>query len=454
MKKYDFLFVYEVKNRELENICLLKYELEKRGYSVAIRETWRAIHYPYAKVNAKVVISFACYDNSQIQYMSSFAKDVEKIINLQWEQLYTIGDEEDENCLFRIKELATQVTHICWGQFNYDRLTNISGVKPINLTLAGQLSFDFFKPNLKGYYLSREEILKKYNINPNQKVYLFISSFSYVDMPDEELKTGVFAQTANDSLEFKRISFKSQQEILVWVEEVLKKHKKIIFIYRPHPAEIGNKKLENLGKKYDNFKIIREHSVKQWIIACDKIYTWYSTSVAEIYAAGKNCSILRPYEISNRMDIRLYVGGDFITKKDEFVEKYLGTNRKFPLDEKLVKYYYKFSNRYSYKIICDKLEDVLKEDKYKVDFSQIIQTPRKLDWLRFIKRKGVSLLFRAFTNSLIVRLIAKTSKKISIKLENQKFIKKMIKNNYATKKEIKKIQNHIASVIEKNTKKD
>ena len=28
MKKTDFLFVYEIKNRELENICLLKYELE------------------------------------------------------------------------------------------------------------------------------------------------------------------------------------------------------------------------------------------------------------------------------------------------------------------------------------------------------------------------------------------------------------------------------------------
>ena len=32
MKKVDFLFIYEVKNRELENICLLAAELEKRGF--------------------------------------------------------------------------------------------------------------------------------------------------------------------------------------------------------------------------------------------------------------------------------------------------------------------------------------------------------------------------------------------------------------------------------------
>ena len=31
MKKVDFLFIYEVRNRELENICLLAAELEKYG---------------------------------------------------------------------------------------------------------------------------------------------------------------------------------------------------------------------------------------------------------------------------------------------------------------------------------------------------------------------------------------------------------------------------------------
>jgi len=452
MKMYDFLFVYEVKSRELENICLLKLELEKRGYSVAVRETWRAIHYPYAKVNAKVVISFACYDNSQIQYMSSFAKGVEKILNLQWEQLYTVGDEEDENCLYKIKDFATQVTHVCWGQFNYDRLTNISGIKPINLTLAGQLSFDFFKPNLKGYYLSREELLKRYNIDSNQKVYLFISSFSYVDMPDEELKTGVYAQTANDSLDFKSISSKSQQEMLGWVEETLKKHDDIIFIYRPHPAETGNINLETLEKKYKNFRIIRDYSVKQWIVVCDKIYTWYSTAIAEIYAAGKSCSILRPYPLSNKMDIRIYINGDFITTKEEFIESYLEDNTKFPLDEKQINYYYNFSNEYSYKIICDKLEEVLKNDDYKVNFSKILMPQRKLDWLRFVKRSLMAMFNRIFTNSLIVKLLAKLSKKISTKLDNQKFIKKMIKNNYASKKEIQKIQNKIAGIIENNMK--
>ena len=39
-KHVDFLFVYEVKARELENICLLACELERRGYTTAIVNSW------------------------------------------------------------------------------------------------------------------------------------------------------------------------------------------------------------------------------------------------------------------------------------------------------------------------------------------------------------------------------------------------------------------------------
>lgn len=36
IEELDFLFIYEHKVRELENLCLLKYELDRRGYRVKI----------------------------------------------------------------------------------------------------------------------------------------------------------------------------------------------------------------------------------------------------------------------------------------------------------------------------------------------------------------------------------------------------------------------------------
>ena len=75
MKKYtveklDFLFVYEHKVRELENLCLLKYELDKRGYKTKIihiedAEALKAMRPIY---HAKVVVTMACYRNSSIEW--------------------------------------------------------------------------------------------------------------------------------------------------------------------------------------------------------------------------------------------------------------------------------------------------------------------------------------------------------------------------------------------------
>ena len=39
----DFLFVYEIKAREVENDALIAYELRKRGYSCAFVNTWKSL---------------------------------------------------------------------------------------------------------------------------------------------------------------------------------------------------------------------------------------------------------------------------------------------------------------------------------------------------------------------------------------------------------------------------
>ena len=44
IKDVDFLFIYEVLNREMDSICLLGAYLERRGYSVAYLNTWDTMY--------------------------------------------------------------------------------------------------------------------------------------------------------------------------------------------------------------------------------------------------------------------------------------------------------------------------------------------------------------------------------------------------------------------------
>ena len=53
----DVLLTYETRNREIENLCLLKVELEKRGYSVKIRMQYDTFFRHHRPINARLVVS-------------------------------------------------------------------------------------------------------------------------------------------------------------------------------------------------------------------------------------------------------------------------------------------------------------------------------------------------------------------------------------------------------------
>lgn len=445
-KKVDFLFIYENKNRELENICLLKYELERRGYTCRIVETWYRNHHYRQPINAEVVIVFAFYNDGQISVIQNFATNVEKVVNLQWEQLYTIADEITEGCLYYIKEKALKAVHISWGKQNYEFLTKKCGVKSDNMCLAGHVTMDFLKPQMQGYYRTKEELCREYGLDSTKRMYMFISSFSYVGLPDEEIESGVYEQVAFSALEMKKISIQSQVEILDWIRETLVLYPEIYFIYRPHPAEKENPRLLQLEREYINFKVIDDYSVKQWIVVCDKIYTWYSTSIAEVYMAKKTCSVLRPFTIPRNLDIRIYENCSCILEKKDFIDDYLNLETEFPIDVNILNHYYEFNeDKLSYMVVCDKLEDVYRSDSYKYKFwneekKSMMQLRHMWRFILTLKKRIKGILYNSCSKIRVIK---------SKEMEMAGYTEYMARKNNASKKEIIKITNHIKSVIEK-----
>lgn len=359
MKKVDFLFIYESKVRELDSICLLKYELERRGYSTAILNTWYCIDHKFKKYNAEVVISHALMNDGVFDFIKYYAGTIKKLVNMQCEQ---IGTNEDKtiNSRFIYTGLAKKGVHIAWGENTYERLLNQSQIPKENIKLTGQIALDFCRPEFEDYYIKKEKILDEFNLSKYENIILFISSFSYVNLPEN-----LYEQSnINNKREFTEISLQSQDIILSWITMLLSKYPSRLFIYRPHPAEAENIRLHQLENKYENFHVINKYSVKQWIKISDKIYTWYSTSIVEVYASGKNCSILRPIKIPNSFDIEIYNDARVISNYDEF-EASLTKNESFPININLLsRYYYIDQKEAAYIKIANELENVYKNDNY------------------------------------------------------------------------------------------
>lgn len=441
----DFLITYEHKVRELENICLLKAELELRGYVVDIMHTQELnrIKYLLAK-KPKVILTHALYDNKDYYYhVNAIVGNTLKVVNLQWEQV--LSKEAYKKGFHNPKQKAALATHICWGNETFERLKS-NGAK--NSVITGPIQMDFLKSKFENYYYKKEEIIKMYNIR-EKHIMLYISSFTLANV-SEAYKANLKKRTNYNIDELSKIMINTKIETLRWIEEILKKGMQNTIIYRPHPNESYDKDLERLENEYENFRVIKDLSVKQWIKVADKIFTWMSTSVAEVYFANKSCYVLRPQEHNENLDAVIYKDAKIIDTYNKFEEALTSEQTdKFPIKEsEILKYYQKDNSKYSYEKICDLLEEVLTTDNYDLPGSEVRYRIRMEAIITPII-KSIIIRFKIIGQTPIIR----KNKKISNWLNFFWEARAKQEEDMTSDEEINEITQKIKMILEKENEK-
>ncbi|MBR5524178.1 MAG: hypothetical protein IKU51_02790 [Clostridia bacterium] len=360
MKKVDVLFLYETKVRELESICLVKSELECRGYSTAILNTWNEIGHKGHKYSAKVIATPSMYNNGIYDFVKDICGDAPKIVNLQWEQIGPVGDEEKPDAWYILKGLANQCMHICWGPATYQRLLNRAHIDEDHLSVTGQIAMDFCRPEYRNYYKDKEILFAEYGIPLNKEANLFISSFSYVNLPKNLIKQSLFSEVD----EFIKVSCESFKEMLVWFRQFLQRNAEQLLIYRPHPSEAYNTQLTALEQAFPGrFFVISDLSVKQWIAVADRVYTWFSTASAEAYAFDKPIAVLRPYPMPASLETTLLKNVEKIETYEAF-ENTLTEGCCHSLTDQDFSKYYRFDETPAFVRVADTIEKVYRDDRY------------------------------------------------------------------------------------------
>lgn len=214
--------------------------------------------------------------------------------------------------------------------------------------------------------------------------------------------------------------------------------------------------LKEMEREISNFRIIRDYSVKQWITAADKVYTWYSTSAADAYFCGKCFDILRPVALPYEMELVLYNGGRFITTPQDFDRTIGGSDTGFPIKKEVLDSFYDFDEEvYAYSRICDALESAFHDHtdrcaQFRIRpkrsvVSCIIRFPLRIAkywYLRLLGWMYEAGLFKQATGPL------------GEKAKYQAYVRGMIQNNYAPKREILTLQKRIQEIIIRNTQEE
>lgn len=380
----DYLFIYEHKNREIDSICLLKTILEKKGFSVDIAMTrdLELSRYRRKKNRPKVVVVYSAYDdNSIVSQVLSVAGTVRKVVNLQWEQIPWDNDKNRDDYI--PKGMSTEVIHFCWGEKQYNRLNNY-GIKYKAIT--GCLQMDFLKPPLSSVYRTREDICKHHSIDIAKRILLFISSFSGDGLNEEDRRVRSRYTINYDGI--KEFGIKNQEIIINWLRIACRKG--YCVVYRPHPSEVMSEQLK--ASESENFRIISEGSVNEWILLSDKITLWLSTTIAQVYFSKKECGILCPVE-SDYYKMDIFEGARIIKSTDEFVS-YLNCSKiPFPLSKSNIVSYYGEGEDYAYERIINELERI-----YESEEADIKTYPLRL----YIK--ALYLMVKRYTKCLLLRI--------------------------------------------------
>ena len=436
----DYLILYEHKTREYENVLLLKVSLEKKGYSVIIEQVNQLFGLKYINRvrKPKVIITFSMYnDHSLIWQVLSVGWNVRKVVNLQWEQIYSNSQRSVD--YHTPSENATKAVHICWGDRCKDRLRN-SGVK--NAVVTGAIQLDFLRPAFSTYFLSKETLKQKYHF-PNGRMILFISSFTQVGLKREQIKE-LSRKLGDGYINGIPVALATRCTTIEWLCGLLESDPECFVVYRPHPGEHIDQKLEDKAKKAKGrFYIIKDYAINQWIKIADFILTWTSTSIAEVFFANKQCYILRPYDLDDECDMQLYKGAYTIDCFQTLLSVFNGESKDFPVSEDLMYQFYDKSIEYSYLRVIKVLEQVYKEDAY-----DIKSYPINLYYsaaIRIIKGIIVNFILNKHISSekIIFRMLPKIAKKLdSLYNSQRKLTMEMV-----SKEESEEIERRLKTII-------
>ena len=261
----DFLILYEHTVREYESDLLLKLELERRGYTVRIRQLLDAKDLRlFGKDKPEVLVASCMYDNEAINsHVYNNIGKCNKIVNLHWEQM--LSDTQEEGDWFNMNGNAKRCVQTCWGQRTAQRL-QAHGMDAKNTPVTGAVMMDFLRSEFKGYFKDKETLCKEFGLDPAKQLHLYISSFGYASMTDQEVAE-LSKMAGTDFSGFARTNRVSMEKTLAWFDRYLGDHPEVELVYRRHPSEWKCKALDELAVEDIRLGTV-DHAVHLILVGC------------------------------------------------------------------------------------------------------------------------------------------------------------------------------------------
>ena len=155
----DFLFIYEVRNREIDSICLLGAWLEEQGYTVAYINSWDTMYHWNPEYRAKVAVISACYSDGTYAFFTGHALHFDKVVNLM-RRAVVVGDDGREEVVGRYDDFIAHFTEGAYAKIDRRYFQILwRALKSAPKQTLSSIDIDPFAKLAKG---SQMEVLRQY----------------------------------------------------------------------------------------------------------------------------------------------------------------------------------------------------------------------------------------------------------------------------------------------------
>ena len=288
------LALVEHVDRELDLLCLLKTLLKSRhGIELKIANFYADAPLLLARPAPRLVLTpffYAAEDVVLKDYVAGWPNA--RFVNLAWEQLFYPSHQTIKAP--RDKFTRKKVTHLAWTRAFADYLES-HGVLPRMTRLVGQGMYRLYGPPYRDYFAGRADLAAEFGLDPGKRWVFVPENYRWAFFTDFKLaRLSRLGVERAELSEMRDYCSRSMAELVRWCQALAAAGEAEV-IFRPRPAtsvvELTDFVAETLEGGAPAFRILKDRSAREWVLASDLVASSYSTVLIEAALAGK--AILR-----------------------------------------------------------------------------------------------------------------------------------------------------------------
>ncbi len=295
-QRIDLLLLVEHIARELDIACAVKCLMaEKYGVDIEIASIVDAHGFQktIAKYQPRVITMpyfYSAFDFGPRKVLQAWPEAA--VVNLAYEQIFSKINQAYKAPKDTIAK--KHVLHHAWGKF-YAAYLEEYGVPREHIFINGNPFYALYQPPYSSYFISRAELAIRYGIDPCKRWVFVPENYGAAFYGDAKLKEYLKAGQG-DAFNYRDFAMNSFKEAIKWWQEGT--HiANVEIIVRPRPATPQGVFIstcrEALGQD-PGMHIIKEGTVREWVLASDIVMSSYSTTLIEAAVANKPIYMIEP----------------------------------------------------------------------------------------------------------------------------------------------------------------